>query len=76
MATGYDVTEPDAPIPTTLTAEVIVEDLAYAYENGVGGWFSYESSETKPGILEVTQYGKKGEIVGEFEVEFIIRKVG
>ncbi|WP_159601617.1 hypothetical protein [Agromyces humi] len=69
----YDVTDPDAPAPTELTAEIIVGDLAYA--NELSGWFTYEPSETDPGTAYVTQYGFEGQLLAHYEVEMTIRKI-
>lgn len=68
MSEHHDVTDPQAPVPDTLTAEMIGEDLSFA--NEYGGWTNYAIQED--GSLLANLFGPAGEIAKTFRVEFTI----
>lgn len=68
MSEHHDVTNPQAPVPSALTPEMIGEDLSFA--NEYGGWTHYQSQDD--GSLTATLYGPEGEVAKTYRVEFTI----
>lgn len=71
MSEHHDVTDPQAPVPATITPAMVGEDLLFA--NEYGGWVNYEPQND--GAVVAKLYNEIGEIAKSFKVELIITEI-